>query len=232
LCWRAGHSRAKAAAVVLGCKEFIWRQWVWPRHGRRARRRLAGMVAAGGATAARALGVRSTPFHLQPSCPGRGRAPRSTDAPHSGPRPPPSASRSPPPLDRAPSLSTPSRRAAHQDITFVANDWHGSLVPVYLAGKYRPHGVYTNSRSILAIHNLRHQVRRHGGARASTRAGLRSGARGVCGRAASNGAWAQRRGGRRAGGVDRAARGCALRLREGDVAASCADSGQSAVEEP
>jgi hypothetical protein len=44
-----------------------------------------------------------------------------------------------------------------QDVTFLANDWHASLVPVYLAGKYRPHGVYTNARSILAIHNLRHQ---------------------------------------------------------------------------
>ncbi|KAI8464053.1 MAG: hypothetical protein J3K34DRAFT_441759 [Monoraphidium minutum] len=44
-----------------------------------------------------------------------------------------------------------------QDITFLANDWHGSLVPVYLAAKYRPHGVYEHARSILAIHNLRHQ---------------------------------------------------------------------------
>jgi uncharacterized Rossmann fold enzyme len=25
---------------------------------------------------------------------------------------------------------------------FVANDWHASLVPVYLAGRYRRHGVY------------------------------------------------------------------------------------------
>ncbi|GBF98815.1 soluble starch synthase chloroplastic [Raphidocelis subcapitata] len=40
-----------------------------------------------------------------------------------------------------------------EDITFLANDWHGSLVPVYLAAKYRPHGVYTNARSVLAIHN-------------------------------------------------------------------------------
>ncbi len=41
----------------------------------------------------------------------------------------------------------------------MANDWHASLVPVYLAAKYRPHGVYENARSVLAIHNLRHQVR-------------------------------------------------------------------------
>jgi hypothetical protein len=47
-----------------------------------------------------------------------------------------------------------------QDVTFVANDWHASLVPVYLAAKYRPHGVFDNARSVLAIHNLRHQVGR------------------------------------------------------------------------
>ncbi|EFJ41340.1 hypothetical protein VOLCADRAFT_98674 [Volvox carteri f. nagariensis] len=44
-----------------------------------------------------------------------------------------------------------------QDVMFIANDWHASLVPVYLAAKYRPHGVYGNARCILAIHNLRHQ---------------------------------------------------------------------------
>ena len=48
-----------------------------------------------------------------------------------------------------------------QDCVFVANDWHAALVPVYLAAKYRPHGVYQNSRSIVAIHNLRHQARQH-----------------------------------------------------------------------
>jgi starch synthase len=45
-----------------------------------------------------------------------------------------------------------------QDCVFIANDWHAALVPVYLAAKYRPHGVYTNARSVMAIHNLRHQV--------------------------------------------------------------------------
>ena len=44
------------------------------------------------------------------------------------------------------------------DCVFIANDWHGALVPVYIAAKYRPHGVYQDSRSIIAIHNLRHQV--------------------------------------------------------------------------
>jgi len=45
-----------------------------------------------------------------------------------------------------------------EDCVFVANDWHAALVPVYLAAKYRPHGVYSNARSVMAIHNLRHQV--------------------------------------------------------------------------
>lgn len=45
-----------------------------------------------------------------------------------------------------------------EDIIFIANDWHAALVPVYLAAKYRPGGTYTSARSILCIHNLRHQV--------------------------------------------------------------------------
>jgi starch synthase len=49
-----------------------------------------------------------------------------------------------------------------QDCVFIANDWHAALVPVYLAAKYRAHGVYTSARSIMAIHNLRHQVTSHG----------------------------------------------------------------------
>ncbi|KAI4337976.1 hypothetical protein L6164_016335 [Bauhinia variegata] len=40
---------------------------------------------------------------------------------------------------------------------FLANDWHAGLVPVLLAAKYRPHGVYKDARSILVIHNLAHQ---------------------------------------------------------------------------
>jgi hypothetical protein len=27
-------------------------------------------------------------------------------------------------------------------VVFLANDWHAGLVPVYIAGKYRQHGVY------------------------------------------------------------------------------------------
>ncbi|KAI3952055.1 hypothetical protein MKW92_019765 [Papaver armeniacum] len=40
---------------------------------------------------------------------------------------------------------------------FLVNDWHASLVPVLLASKYRPYGVYKDARSIVAIHNLAHQ---------------------------------------------------------------------------
>ncbi len=45
-----------------------------------------------------------------------------------------------------------------EECVFVANDWHAALLPVLLAAKYRTHGVYKAARSILAIHNLRHQV--------------------------------------------------------------------------
>lgn len=44
-----------------------------------------------------------------------------------------------------------------QEVIFMANDWHTALVPVYLAAKYRAYGVYLGARSILAIHNLKHQ---------------------------------------------------------------------------
>ncbi|KAG8381133.1 hypothetical protein BUALT_Bualt06G0090700 [Buddleja alternifolia] len=40
---------------------------------------------------------------------------------------------------------------------FLANDWHAGLVPVLLAAKYRPYGVYKDARSIVVIHNLAHQ---------------------------------------------------------------------------
>ncbi|EAZ35910.1 hypothetical protein OsJ_20213 [Oryza sativa Japonica Group] len=44
-----------------------------------------------------------------------------------------------------------------QKCMFVVNDWHASLVPVLLAAKYRPYGVYRDARSVLVIHNLAHQ---------------------------------------------------------------------------
>lgn len=36
-------------------------------------------------------------------------------------------------------------------------DWFAGLVPVYLAANYRPGGIYLGARSVLMIHNLRHQ---------------------------------------------------------------------------
>ncbi|KAL2339609.1 hypothetical protein Fmac_007549 [Flemingia macrophylla] len=44
-----------------------------------------------------------------------------------------------------------------ENCLFLVNDWHASLVPVLLAAKYRPHGVYKDARSILVIHNIAHQ---------------------------------------------------------------------------
>ncbi|XP_028550471.1 starch synthase 1, chloroplastic/amyloplastic-like isoform X1 [Dendrobium catenatum] len=44
-----------------------------------------------------------------------------------------------------------------QNCFFLVNDWHAGLVPLLLAAKYRPHGVYKDARSILVIHNLAHQ---------------------------------------------------------------------------
>lgn len=40
---------------------------------------------------------------------------------------------------------------------FLVNDWHAGLVPVLLAAKYHPYGVYKDARTILVIHNLAHQ---------------------------------------------------------------------------
>ncbi|KAI3808767.1 hypothetical protein L1987_24728 [Smallanthus sonchifolius] len=44
-----------------------------------------------------------------------------------------------------------------QTCLFLANDWHAGLVPVLLAAKYRPNGIYKDARSIIVIHNLAHQ---------------------------------------------------------------------------
>ena len=44
-----------------------------------------------------------------------------------------------------------------EDVVFVANDWHASFVPLYVASKYRPHGVFMDARTLLVIHNMMHQ---------------------------------------------------------------------------
>ncbi|GFR43741.1 hypothetical protein Agub_g4851, partial [Astrephomene gubernaculifera] len=43
------------------------------------------------------------------------------------------------------------------NLAFIANDWHAGLLPVYLAARYRPHGVYGRARCVLGLHNLAHQ---------------------------------------------------------------------------
>ena len=35
-------------------------------------------------------------------------------------------------------------------VVFLANDWHAGLVPTYIAGKYRQHGVYKVRGSTMA----------------------------------------------------------------------------------
>ena len=52
---------------------------------------------------------------------------------------------------------SPARAPSRDDPIFIANDWHAALVPVYLASKFRPNGVYAGARSVVAIHNARHQ---------------------------------------------------------------------------
>eukprot|EP00249_Psilotum_nudum_P024018 c29061_g1_i2 orf=359-2782(-) len=45
------------------------------------------------------------------------------------------------------------------NLVFIANDWHTSLLPVYLKAYYRDHGVMQYTRCILVIHNIAHQGR-------------------------------------------------------------------------
>ncbi|XP_076943488.1 soluble starch synthase 1, chloroplastic/amyloplastic-like [Bidens hawaiensis] len=44
-----------------------------------------------------------------------------------------------------------------QKCLFLANDWHAGLVPILLAAKYRPNGIYKDARSVIVIHNIAHQ---------------------------------------------------------------------------
>ncbi|KAK3157641.1 hypothetical protein QOZ80_2AG0125480 [Eleusine coracana subsp. coracana] len=45
------------------------------------------------------------------------------------------------------------------NLVFIANDWHTSLLPVYLKAYYRDNGFMTYARSVLVIHNIAHQGR-------------------------------------------------------------------------
>jgi hypothetical protein len=53
---------------------------------------------------------------------------------------------------------TPLARPYGQDVTFVANDWHAALLPVFLASSFKAGGAYQGAHCVLAIHNLAHQV--------------------------------------------------------------------------
>ncbi|MED6119206.1 hypothetical protein PIB30_009605 [Stylosanthes scabra] len=45
------------------------------------------------------------------------------------------------------------------NLAFIANDWHTSLLPVYLKAYYRDQGLMKYARSVLVIHNIAHQGR-------------------------------------------------------------------------
>ncbi|KAI8024212.1 hypothetical protein LOK49_LG03G00464 [Camellia lanceoleosa] len=45
------------------------------------------------------------------------------------------------------------------NLDFIANDWHTSLLPVYLKAYYRGNGLMKYAESILVIHNIAHQGR-------------------------------------------------------------------------
>jgi len=45
------------------------------------------------------------------------------------------------------------------NLCFIANDWHTSLLPVYLQGHYRDYDQMTFARAILVLHNMAHQGR-------------------------------------------------------------------------
>lgn len=55
------------------------------------------------------------------------------------------------------SIDSLCRPFGSRPCTFVANDWHAGLVPLYLAHKFRPFGVYADARALFVIHNLSHQ---------------------------------------------------------------------------
>jgi len=46
-----------------------------------------------------------------------------------------------------------------EDVVFVANDWHSSLVPVILDTVYRPAGQFVNAKAALCVHNIAFQGR-------------------------------------------------------------------------
>ncbi|GFR41537.1 hypothetical protein Agub_g2250 [Astrephomene gubernaculifera] len=116
----------------------------------------AGAAATNGASSSSSNGAKShnsgEPLHAQHTN-GTSSLPASSSNSPSSSAPSTSSSSSSPAAPSPP----PPRTKYGQDVMFIANDWHAALVPVYLAAKYRPHGVYGSARCVLAIHNLRHQ---------------------------------------------------------------------------
>jgi hypothetical protein len=62
-------------------------------------------------------------------------------------------------------------------VTFIANDWHAALLPVFLRSRYQEGGAYRGATCALAIHNLAHQVRNFSCVRACMRVCVRECAR-------------------------------------------------------
>ncbi|XP_047315707.1 granule-bound starch synthase 1, chloroplastic/amyloplastic [Impatiens glandulifera] len=46
-----------------------------------------------------------------------------------------------------------------EDVVFVANDWHTSLIPCYLKSIYQSKGIYINAKVAFCIHNIAYQGR-------------------------------------------------------------------------
>ncbi|KNA20792.1 hypothetical protein SOVF_048850 [Spinacia oleracea] len=46
-----------------------------------------------------------------------------------------------------------------EDVVFVANDWHTSLLPCYLKSVYQSKGIYQNAKVVFCIHNIAYQGR-------------------------------------------------------------------------
>ncbi|XP_031496814.1 granule-bound starch synthase 1b, chloroplastic/amyloplastic-like [Nymphaea colorata] len=46
-----------------------------------------------------------------------------------------------------------------EDVAFIANDWHTSLLPCYLKSMYKSRGMYQNAKVAFCIHNISYQGR-------------------------------------------------------------------------
>ncbi|KAJ0599280.1 putative starch synthase [Helianthus annuus] len=57
------------------------------------------------------------------------------------------------------SAKQPLRDVCYGDgnLVFIANDWHTTLLPVYLKAYYHDNGLMQYTRSVLVIHNTAHQ---------------------------------------------------------------------------